>query len=204
MKVGASAPISLKNWLPNSEGIKMNLVKRILLGLAAVIVLILGIAAFQPSDYTIARETTINAPVEKIFPYLNNQKLAEKWGPWLEVDPQAKMNYSGPDAGVGAKASWDSSGQLGTGSATIVESVPNQRVGIALEYSRPMAQTQQSLYLVEPRGSQTMVRWQVQGKNTLPGRVMCLFMNMDKLVGGMFEKGLSNLKTLVETQGGHS
>jgi hypothetical protein len=33
------------------------------------------------------------------------------------------------------------------------------------------------------------------------GRLMCVFMDMDKKVGAMFEKGLSNLKTLVETAG---
>src|SRR4051794_25752286 len=98
-----------------------------------VLALVGGFLAFiatRPSDYMISREIAINAPAEKIFPYLNSQVLAEKWGPWNEVDPQAKMVLSGPEAGVGAKASWDSSGHLGTGSATIVESVPNQRVGI--------------------------------------------------------------------------
>ena len=40
--------------------------------------------------------------------------------------------------------------------------------------------------------------WRVQGKNTFMERFMCIFVNMDKMVGGMFEKGLLNLKTLVE------
>lgn len=174
------------------------MIKKIGLGLVAVIAVFLGYVAIQPGEYTVSREITINAPVEKIFPYLNNQKLAEKWGPWLEVDPNAKMNYSGPDEGVGARTNWDSSGQLGTGSATIVESVPNQRVGIKLEYTKPMNMTQDSVYLVTSSGTQSVVTWKVQGQNGFMGRVMCVFMNMDKMVGGMFEKGLSNLKTLVE------
>jgi hypothetical protein len=154
----------------------------------------------QPSHYVISRETVIHAPADKIFPYLNNSKLAERWGPWSEVDPQAKMAYSGPDAGPGSKASWDSPGQLGTGSATISESVPNEKVGIQLEYSKPMNMKQYSEYLVRPQGDSSVVTWRVQGENTFPGRIACLFMNMDKVVGGMFEKGLSNLKTLVEKE----
>ncbi len=177
------------------------MIKKFALGIVLLLALVVGYAALQPAEYLVKREITISAPPEKVWPHLNNQKLAEKWGPWLEVDPQAKMNYSGPDEGVGAKTNWDSSGELGTGSATIVESVPHQRVGIQLDYVKPMNMQQFSTYLLEGSGTQSKVTWQVTGRNSLPGRVMCLFFDMDKMVGGMFEKGLSNLKTLVESQG---
>ncbi|MEK7358296.1 MAG: SRPBCC family protein [Bdellovibrionota bacterium] len=177
------------------------MIKKIALAFGLLIAAILVAGALQPADYVVTRSTTIKAPAEKIFPYLNNQKLAERWGPWKETDPQATMSYSGPDEGVGAVASWDSPGQLGTGSATITETEPNQRVRIALAYTRPMNMTQTSDYIVEPNGDETKVTWRVEGKNSLPGRVMCLFMNMDKMVGTMFEKGLSNLKSLVEGTG---
>lgn len=174
------------------------MIRKILLGLGVVILLVLGYAALQPAEYVVTRSITVQAPAEKIFPFLNNQKLAEKWGPWLDVDPQAKMSYSGPDEGVGAKASWDSTGQLGTGSATIAEVVANQKVRILLEYTKPMSMQQVSDYLLEAKDGGTLVTWRVEGRNTFPGRVMCLFMNMDKMVGGMFEKGLSQLKNMVE------
>lgn len=163
-----------------------------------LLVLIFAYGAMQPEDYVVTRSTTINAPAEKVFPFLNNQKLAEKWGPWLDVDPGAKMQYSGPDEGVGAKAQWNSTGRLGTGSATIVETVSNQRVRMNLEYTKPMQMTQISDYVLESKGTETVVTWRVEGKNSVMGRVFGLFMNMDKMVGGMFEKGLANLKTLVE------
>lgn len=172
--------------------------KKFGLAILALVLAFLGYVAAQPADYVISRTTTIQASADKIFPYLNNPALAEQWGPWAEVDPQAKMVHSGPAEGVGAKTSWDSAGQLGTGSATISESVPNQKVGIQLEYTKPMNMTQYSEYLVETAGGQTSVTWRVSGKNTFMGRVMCFFMNMDKHVGGMFEKGLSNLKTIAE------
>lgn len=174
-------------------------IKKIAIGMASLIGLFLIYVGFQPSDYVVSREITISASADKIFPHLNNQKLAEKWGPWLEVDPKAKMNYSGPDEGVGAKAAWDSDGQLGTGSATIVESVANEKVGIQLEYSKPMTMVQYAEYLVKPAGEQTVVTWKVSGKNNFISRIMCTFFNMDKMVGGMFEKGLSNLKRIVES-----
>ncbi len=174
------------------------MLKKIGIVLLVAIVALVAYAATLPEDYKITREIAINAPADKIFPHLNNQKLAEKWGPWLEVDPQAKMNYSGPEEGVGARTSWDSTGQLGTGSATIVASVPNQRVDIRLEYTKPMQMTQDSVYAIRSEGGKSVVSWTVTGKNTFPGRIMCVFMNMDKVVGGMFEKGLANLKNVVE------
>jgi uncharacterized protein YndB with AHSA1/START domain len=174
------------------------MIKKIAMGLGALLVVFLGYAALQSPDYTVAREITINAPAEKIFPYLNSSKLAEKWGPWMEVDPEAKMVYSGPDSGVGSRANWDGGKQLGTGSATIVESVPNQRVGIKIEYTKPMTMVQDSVYLIKSTGGKSTVSWVVTGKNSFMGRVMCHFVNMDKMVGGMFEKGLANLKALTE------
>lgn len=176
------------------------MVKKILIGLLVVVVGILVAGAFQPSDYTVVRQVTISAPAEKIFPYLNNVKMAEMWGPWSEVDPKAQMVHSGPAEGVGATTSWASEGQLGTGSATIVDVIPNQRVGVKLEYTKPMTMVQDSEYLISVSGDQSTVSWKVTGQKNYISRVMCLFMDMDKMVGSMFEKGLTNLKTLVEKQ----
>ncbi len=174
------------------------MLKKIGIGVLGAIALFLGYVAFQSADYEIHREVSIQASVETIFPYLNSSKLGEKWGPWLEVDPQSRMSYSGPDAGVGSRADWTGGKQLGTGSATIVESIPNQRVKMKLEYTEPMKMEQDSEYSIQSSGNQSIVRWSVRGKNTFMGRLMCVFVDMDKLVGQMFEKGLSNLKNLVE------
>jgi hypothetical protein len=178
------------------------MLKKIALSLAVLVAVFLGYVALQSPKYEISRQVTINAPAEKIFPYLNNSKLAEQWAPWMEEDPGVKMTYSGPDSGVGSKASWDSEGKLGTASATIVESVPNQRVGIQLEYVKPMTMSQYAEYIVQsnsgPAGQETTVTWKVRGENSFVGRLMCTFMNMDKMVGGMFEKGLMKLKSITE------
>lgn len=172
--------------------------KKSALGIFVLIILFLSYVGFQPSDYVVSRKTTMNAPASKIFPYLNNVKLADQWGPWMEIDPDAKMSYAGPNEGVGATSRWDGGKKLGTGSAVIVRSVPGKVVGIKIEYSKPMVMEQYSEYILEPNGNQTDMTWKVQGKNTFMGKLMSLFFNMDKMVGGMFEKGLSNLKKIVE------
>ena len=179
------------------------MLKKVALILGGIVVsclaLLFGIAAFQSPDYVISREITIQAPAAKIFPYLNSQRLAQAWGPWMDVDPTAKMVLSGPEEGVGARTSWSGAKQLGTGSALITESVPGQRVHIRLEYTEPMEMIQESDYIIRSSGDQSVVIWRVTGKNGLISRAMGLLVDVDKMVGGMFELGLSKLKKVVES-----
>ena len=165
---------------------------------AALIALLLVYAAVQPSEYFIARETVVKAPAEAIFPHINNSKKANDWMPWAASDPAIKMSFSGPDEGVGSTSSWDSTGQMGQGQAAVTESVPNQKVVTQLTYKKPMEMSQVAEMTLTPASEGTVVRWSVKGHNNFIGRLMCVFMDMDKMVGGEFEKGLAKLKTTVE------
>ena len=70
-----------------------------------VIVIIAGLfvyAGLQPAEYTVSRSVTVNAPAEKVFPYLNNPALSDQWAPWKDEDPQVFMKHEGPAEGEGA------------------------------------------------------------------------------------------------------
>jgi hypothetical protein len=41
----------------------------------------------------------------------------------------------------------------------------------------------------------------MSGKNNFVSKAFCMFMDMDKTVGGDFEKGLANLKNIAEATG---
>lgn len=174
--------------------------KKIALGLAIIIGGLFAFAAFQPAEYTIAREVSVNATADTLFPYLNNQEKVNSWMPWKDMDAGLKMTFEGPTDGVGAKSLWQSEGRMGVGSAEVIESIPNQSVKTKITYVKPMAFTQVSEMSLSPGpDGSTKVRWAVTGHNNLLGRVMCLFMDMDKMVGTNFEQGLSKLKTSAET-----
>jgi hypothetical protein len=51
---------------------------------------------------------------------------------------------------------------------------------------------------VQGGGRQDLGDLEHAGKNNFIGRAVCLFMDMDKMVGGEFEKGLNQLKSIVE------
>lgn len=164
----------------------------------SAIALFLIYVANQPAEMSIQRELMIKAPVEAIFPLINNSRKANDWMPWAEVDPNVKMIFSGPDEGIGSKSAWDSSGQMGTGHAVVIESIVNRSVKTQLTYTKPMAMSQLAEVSLTPSGEGTVVRWSVVGENTFIGKFFGVVMNMDKIVGGQFEKGLANLKATVE------
>ncbi len=174
------------------------MLKKIGLAIGGVLLAVLIFAAVKSPEYRVSRSVLIEAPADAIYPYLINQKKAEQWGSWMEIDPDSRMTYLGPDEGVGSRASWTGGKKMGTGSATIVSAVPNQKVNLKLEYTEPMNMEQDCEYLITPEGKASRVSWTVSGKNGYVGRLMCLFTDMDAMVGSMFEKGLSKLKHLVE------
>ena len=47
-------------------------------------------------------------------------------------------------------------------------------------------------------GDSTELTWAISGRSPFMAKVMGLFINMDKLVGKDFERGLENLRSVVE------
>lgn len=175
--------------------------KKISLALMIIIAIFMIVAAIKPAEYVIKRVVQINALPEQIFPFLSNTKIVDQWMPWRDIDSEVKMTYSGPDEGVGSVSSWASPGQMGTGKAEVIEVVPNQLVKTKITYTKPMEMSQDSEFSLESQGDVTLMTWAVSGKQPYFARLMCtmMFMDMDKYVGGMFEKGLAKLKAAVET-----
>ena len=171
---------------------------KILIAVVIFIGIFLTYVALKPAAQTISRELVINATPEKIFPYINNSKKMDEWMPWKESDPGVKMQYSGPEEGVGATSSWDSPGKMGTGNAVIIESITNKSVKTRLTYTKPMDMSQIAEVSLTPVEGGTNVKWSVDGHNGFIFRLMGILMNVEKMVGGQFDKGLNNLKSIVE------
>lgn len=175
------------------------MIKKILLGLVAVIALVLVVAAFQPNEFDVKRSATIAAPPVALFEQVNDHRKFAVWNPWLKLDPNVKNTYTGPATGVGSVCSWEGNSEVGAGAATIIESKPGELVRQRMDWKKPMEGTSTVDFTFKAEGNQTVVTWHMYGPNNFVGKVMCLFMNMDKMVGGQFEKGLADLKTLAES-----
>lgn len=174
------------------------MLKKILLALAAFVVVFLVVVAFQPSEFRVARSVTVEAPPETIFPHLNDLKKAHVWSPWVKMDPAANYDFAGPAEGVGASTSWAGE-KVGEGRQTITESRPGELVRSKLEFIKPFESTSDTDFTLTREGQGTVVTWSIWGENNFLGKAMCLIMSQDKMIGEPFEQGLAELKRLVES-----
>lgn len=171
---------------------------KILIGLLVIIGGFLAYVAMKPSYSEISREVAINASPEKVFGFINNRTVANSWNPFLQKDKEAKITFEGPEVGVGSATIWEGGKDLGVGRATVTEVVPNQKLTVKLEYKEPFEGTQEANYLLRQEGGQTIVTWKVGGHANFLSKLMCTFINMEKMVGDVFTDGLNQLKTQVE------
>lgn len=171
---------------------------KILVALAVIAVVLVAVVVAQSSTFRIARSATISAPPERVFAEVNDLHKWEAWSPWLKADPAAKTAYEGAPAGTGAAFRRSGNKDVGEGRMTILESRPGELVRIKLEFFKPFAATNTAEFTFKPAGDGTAVTWSMSGQNNFLARAICVFVNMDKMVGGMFEQGLAQLKTVVE------
>ncbi len=175
----------------------MRFLKRLLMFIAVLVIVLVAVAFILPKTSHVERSTTIDRPASEVFAVLNNFKRFSAWSPWFDLDPNAKYTFSGASSGVGAKMAWVGNKDVGTGSQEIIESRPSDSLKVQLDFGdmgRPTAE----FHLV-PAGQGTKVTWTLDQsfESSLIGRYFGLM--MDSMVGKDYEKGLSKLKTLVET-----
>lgn len=169
----------------------------VVLTIIAMFAVVLAYAATLPDEFRVQRSTSIKAPAEAIFPLINDLRTMNSWNPFDKQDPDIKGKYSGPQSGRGASYAFDGV-KAGTGRIEIVDVVPQSKVTMRLTMTRPMEADNQVAFTLEPQGGETRVTWAINGACPFICKVMHLFFNMDRMVGGEFEKGLANLKRMTE------
>lgn len=175
------------------------MLKKILIVLAVLVIAFVVYVAQRPADFRVERSTTISAPAAVIFGRVNDLHAWQEFSPWAKLDPAAKVTFTGPQAGVGSAFAWDGNSDVGEGTMTITESKPAELVRFRLDFLKPMPGTSTADFTFRQSGSGTVVTWSMFGKNNFVCRAVCVFMDMDKMVGGQFEEGLAKLKALSET-----
>jgi len=174
------------------------MLKKILIVLAIVVGLFLVVVALQPSEFRVSRSAAIAAPPSAVFAQVNDLRKWQAWSPWEKIDPELKRTYEGPAAGTGASYSWAGTFQVGEGRMTIAESRPDEFIGIKLDFLKPFKSTCDAQFTFKPEGDRTVVTWSMAGKNNFIAKAIHLFMSMDRMIGGEFEKGLAQLKSIAE------
>jgi uncharacterized protein YndB with AHSA1/START domain len=180
------------------------MLKKVLLGILGVLVLLVGgvlaLASTKPDTFSVERHTTIAASPAIVYANLDDFHRWAAWSPWEKLDPGMKKTYGGPAKGVGSTYAWSGNDDVGEGRMTVLESDPNRRLVVRLEFIKPFATTSTTVYTLEPAAAGgTELTWSMDGPNSFPGKIMSVFVDMDAMIGKDFEKGLADLKRISES-----
>lgn len=173
-------------------------IKIMILAVVVVVGAVLVYATTMPDTFRVQRAASIDAPPEAIFPLVNDLRRWDAWSPWEKKDPAMKRAYLGAESGKGAIYAWDGDRNVGRGQIEIVEAVPPSKITMRLDFERPFETHNVVEFAFAERGGKTDVTWVMHGPVPYFAKIMHLFFDMDRMVGGDFEAGLSDLKAIAE------
>jgi hypothetical protein len=168
------------------------MLKKILIALAATLVLFATVIALQPGTFHVERSALIAAPPASVVALVNDFHRWSSWSPWEKLDPSMKRSFDGPAAGVGAKYAWVGNDEVGEGRMLIEQSSPSQVV-IRIDFLKPFAATNRSTFRFTPVTEGTKVTWAMDGDKNFASKAFGLVMDMDAMIGADFERGLKSL-----------
>lgn len=167
--------------------------------LLLVIAFILIAGLFISKSYHYEKTITINAPKDKVWSLVNNFHGQDKWSPWKDGDPNIHISYEGQDGTEGAMYKWKGNKEVGSGEQTLTKLEPMSRVNSHVHFIEPFdGEAETFITLDDADNNSTKVTWGFDTKYTYPMNTMLLFMNMDKMMGDQYTKGLNRLKNLAE------
>lgn len=174
------------------------MIKTLLTGIALAVLGLLGYASIQPDSFTVERSTTIQAPPERIYPYLADFHQWSVWSPWEKLDPAMKRTFSGAARGLGAIYAWEGDKAVGSGRMEIRSARPVSSVDIQLDFLSPFEAHNTASFTIVPQDGATTVTWTMRGPMPFVSKVLGVFISMDRMIGQDFEAGLANLKAAAE------
>ncbi|WP_426172658.1 SRPBCC family protein [Massilia sp. TWR1-2-2] len=174
------------------------MIKKIALGVLAIVVLILGLAAMKPDSFSVRRSIAVKATPEKIASLLTDFHQWASWSPWEKLDPNMKRIFSGAASGKGAVYEWEGNSDVGKGRMEIVDASTPSRTVVKLAFFQPVESHSTTEFTLTPQGDSTNVTWYMHGPMPFVSKLMTVFMNMDDMIGKDFDKGLAQLKTAAE------
>ncbi len=178
----------------------MKILKIILLSLLTIVALALIIALFVNGDYSIKRSIVVNKPTAEVFGYIKYLKNQSEYSKWARMDPGMKVEYRGTDGQPGFVSAWDSNrDSVGKGEQEIKKIDEGKRVDYEIRFIKPMEAVAPAYLITDSIApAQTKVTWGFEEHVPYPFNIMCLFFDVEKLIGNDLQTGLGNLKGKLE------
>ena len=175
----------------------MRILKSFLYIIITFIMVFVVVGFFLPQQQHIERHIVISATASEIFQNINSPKSFNQWSPWAKIDPETNYTYIGSEAGTGAGMTWSSDNpNVGSGSWMITDVKEYDYIKVDLDFGNEGVAT--SFFDLKPDGEGTRITWGFDMDAGMNLMVRWMGLMMDKWVGGDYERGLANLKALVE------
>jgi transketolase C-terminal domain/subunit len=180
----------------------MKTLKRALLALLAILIALLVIAVFTPTDYAVTRSIEIARNQAEVFDYIRLLRNQDNFSKWAQMDPAMEKSYIGEDGTPGFVSSWKSkNSEVGTGEQEIISIEEGKAIYYELRFLEPFTSVASThLELEALDDTTTRVLWGFAGTMPYPSNLFLLFVNMEKMLADDFDTGLQNLKKILETK----
>lgn len=170
--------------------------KNVAIALTLTVAALVAFVASRPTDFRIERSLAIPASADVVFAQVSDFHAWTAWSPWEGLDPAMKRQYEGVSGKTGSSFFWDGNDQVGSGRMSITRLEPSSFVEIKLEFFKPWPGVYTTQLALASEGDRTKVTWSMRGQNNFLMKAMSLFMDMDKMVGADYERGLQKLASV--------
>ena len=129
------------------------MIKKILLGVLAFIILVTLVGFFLPNKIEIARDIRITAPIGYVFEEINELERWTDWSYWQSRDPAMQITYGNYKKGKGASMSW----KIKNDSVVLKITESLSDTSIVTETYFTEADTARSYYKLKHKGDTTLL-----------------------------------------------
>ena len=171
--------------------------KKLLLGFAVFLIILLPVAWLLPSRKQIERSIMVNGKPEDVFALTATLKRWPDWTAWTTNRySDLTMRFEGPDTGVGATlmATGKSSGD---GAVKIIAADAASGISYTLDFNHGTQIFTGAIRQMNAPGG-VRVAWTLEADLGMNPLKRWGGLAMDSLMGGDMENGLANLKQQVE------
>lgn len=176
----------------------MGTLQIILIIIGVVMSLLLILNTLAPREMKVEKSINLNASREVIYPYILSFYKRNDWSPWSELDDNMTTSLEGTDGTLGAVWKWEGDKNVGKGQQINKKITPNERVDTQVIFEKPFSSVADTYLKLDQKGATTKVTWGFTSKLAFPVNIMSLFMNISEGIGKDYQRGLDNLKRLVE------
>ena len=170
----------------------------VLIFIAAIAILLFIAHLLMGKEMCIEKTILIDKPINEVFDYIKLTKNQDNFSVWNMTDPNMKKEYQGIDGQVGFIYKWDSENKnVGAGEQEIIKIEDEKSIEYEVRFSRPMKNIGTPKFVLDSiTDNKVKLSWVFVCPTKFP---MTLFKPIfQKMLGKDLEKGLNNLKVVLE------